>query len=605
MKTTKRPSSWLVNAVSTIIRFVGNKMGKLAFLFLLMGATSVNAQGNKTIKDTIKVQELEPVTITSGTNYQVQKTYLNPKTYYGSVQLQETSPGQQSPYLGGFTGNQVDQSINGIRINNGLFRTGPNQYFGWVPMNFTKTISTSDGGNVGGTISREIGIDKSYVGLDYNSGNNAFSQTAFFKGKKFGFGVNNVKTGNVRTPEGITEHSAYNQKALIGEIYWKPNIKTTAVFSQSDTLERTDRWNGGMRESGLQAPRVYTWDLQRFIFVNHKMVLKDLSLNFSYQNFSENINDNNKPINTRLNSFTANGDYRIADYVSIYSSNVVELIDFKTTTTSVKGDLYSTFKQGFRFNKTKGDLSVYYSLGWKRVKIENLNPFDGVETSLILGYKGLFGNFTRSLNAPSFFMIKQSITTGKATQIPNENLTQESSNTIRVGYKKKGIYVDASYRRLENAFANIFINPDTIQTVNVGYANIFSSTLGYTIQNLFDKGIGVDARMEYIYGMNSEEQPLNKTVPFSGYLKLTYKGFLVEGRFQTKDDLLSKDDLNDVRVYSHNKGLRLVNLGYEDSFKNFNYGVLFYNILNDVGRIYGSSVDVPMRSIQVNLKYNF
>jgi hypothetical protein len=570
-----------------------------------MGATSVNAQGNKTIKDTIKVQELEPVTITSGTNYQVQKTYLNPKTYYGSVQLQETSPGQQSPYLGGFTGNQVDQSINGIRINNGLFRTGPNQYFGWVPMNFTKTISTSDGGNVGGTISREIGIDKSYVGLDYNSGNNAFSQTAFFKGKKFGFGVNNVKTGNVRTPEGITEHSAYNQKALIGEIYWKPNIKTTAVFSQSDTLERTDRWNGGMRESGLQAPRVYTWDLQRFIFVNHKMVLKDLSLNFSYQNFSENINDNNKPINTRLNSFTANGDYRIADYVSIYSSNVVELIDFKTTTTSVKGDLYSTFKQGFRFNKTKGDLSVYYSLGWKRVKIENLNPFDGVETSLILGYKGLFGNFTRSLNAPSFFMIKQSITTGKATQIPNENLTQESSNTIRVGYKKKGIYVDASYRRLENAFANIFINPDTIQTVNVGYANIFSSTLGYTIQNLFDKGIGVDARMEYIYGMNSEEQPLNKTVPFSGYLKLTYKGFLVEGRFQTKDDLLSKDDLNDVRVYSHNKGLRLVNLGYEDSFKNFNYGVLFYNILNDVGRIYGSSVDVPMRSIQVNLKYNF
>jgi hypothetical protein len=335
------------------------------------------------------------------------------------------------------------------------------------------------------------------------------------------------------------------------------------------------------------------------------MILKDLSLNFSYQNFSENINDNNKPINTRLNSFTANGDYRIADDISIYSSNVVELIDYKTTTTSVQNDLYSTFKQGFRFNKTKGDLSVYYSLGWRRVKIENLNPFDGVETSLILGYRGLFGNFTRSLNAPSFLMIKQSITTGKATQIPNENLTQESSNTIRVGYKKKGIYVDASYRRLENAFVNIFINPDTIQTVNVGYANIFSSTLGYTDQNLFDKGIGIDTRMEYIYGINSEEQPINKTVPFSGYLKLTYKGFLVEGRFQTKDDLLSEDDLNDVRVYSHNKGLRLVNLGYENSFKNFNYGVLFYNILNDVGRIYGSSVDVPMRSIQVNLKYNF
>jgi len=44
METKKGLSFWLVNAVSTIIGFVGNKVGKLAFLFLLMGATSVNAQ---------------------------------------------------------------------------------------------------------------------------------------------------------------------------------------------------------------------------------------------------------------------------------------------------------------------------------------------------------------------------------------------------------------------------------------------------------------------------------------------------------------------------------------------------------------------------------
>ncbi len=44
MKTTTRPSFWLVNAVSTIIEFVGNKTGKLAFLLVMMSATSVNAQ---------------------------------------------------------------------------------------------------------------------------------------------------------------------------------------------------------------------------------------------------------------------------------------------------------------------------------------------------------------------------------------------------------------------------------------------------------------------------------------------------------------------------------------------------------------------------------
>lgn len=44
MNTTTRLSFSLVNAVSTIIGFVRNNMGKVAFLFVMMSATSVNAQ---------------------------------------------------------------------------------------------------------------------------------------------------------------------------------------------------------------------------------------------------------------------------------------------------------------------------------------------------------------------------------------------------------------------------------------------------------------------------------------------------------------------------------------------------------------------------------
>jgi hypothetical protein len=82
MKTTTRPSFWLVNAVSTIIGFVGNKTGKLVFLLVMMGATSVNAQySNSAIsrgseqartKDTTKVEdtirgplEMETVIVTA------------------------------------------------------------------------------------------------------------------------------------------------------------------------------------------------------------------------------------------------------------------------------------------------------------------------------------------------------------------------------------------------------------------------------------------------------------------------------------------------------------------------------------------------------------
>ena len=123
-------------------------------------------QPKKVQKDTTAV-ELKEVVVVSGTNYQVQQTIKDPKSYVNSARVQETSPGQLSPYVGPFTGNQVDQSINGIRVNNGLFRTGPNQYFGWVPLEFTKSISITDGGNIGGTIQRRIGVQSSHIGLSY------------------------------------------------------------------------------------------------------------------------------------------------------------------------------------------------------------------------------------------------------------------------------------------------------------------------------------------------------------------------------------------------------------------------------------------------------
>lgn len=49
--------------------------------------------------------------------------------YEPGVYVQQTAHGQASPYVRGMTGQQVVHLFDGVRLNNGIYRQGPNQYF--------------------------------------------------------------------------------------------------------------------------------------------------------------------------------------------------------------------------------------------------------------------------------------------------------------------------------------------------------------------------------------------------------------------------------------------------------------------------------------------
>lgn len=49
--------------------------------------------------------------------------------YTAGVSVQQTAHAQGSPYVRGVTGQQVLLMFDGVRLNNGLYRQGPNQYF--------------------------------------------------------------------------------------------------------------------------------------------------------------------------------------------------------------------------------------------------------------------------------------------------------------------------------------------------------------------------------------------------------------------------------------------------------------------------------------------
>ena len=137
IRTVRRLANSILNMISLLFLLSFLE----AALFLDLGHADSNIYMMEEICVTATRTEKDPL-YTPNTIYELSHHKLQNEKMVRSIpealeevpgiMVQKTSHGQGSPYLRGFTGFRTLFMVDGIRLNNSVFRDGPNQYWNTV-----------------------------------------------------------------------------------------------------------------------------------------------------------------------------------------------------------------------------------------------------------------------------------------------------------------------------------------------------------------------------------------------------------------------------------------------------------------------------------------
>lgn len=182
------------------------------------------------------------------------------------ISVQKTGPGQGSPFIRGFTGFRNVLLIDGIRLNNSVFREGPNQYWATVDSYMIDTLEVVRGpssvlygsDSIGGTVLASTkGVEFADATLfgGRTIGRYAYSEDSYQArqelwasaggvGARVGGTYRDYHDMNGGKHYGWTEGTGYDQYGADAKVVFKVGEKSDLVIAaQRDRTHNAPRWH--------------------------------------------------------------------------------------------------------------------------------------------------------------------------------------------------------------------------------------------------------------------------------------------------------------------------------------------------------------------------
>lgn len=131
----------------TLVRhFIPALLGALIFVDAFAEQDEIDEVLVTATRRTVSAQEVASgLTLVSGESVQQHKLVTDALDATVGVFLQQTTPGQGAAIIRGLKGSSILHLVDGIRLNNAIFRSAPTQYFALVPSSAVERIEVLRG----------------------------------------------------------------------------------------------------------------------------------------------------------------------------------------------------------------------------------------------------------------------------------------------------------------------------------------------------------------------------------------------------------------------------------------------------------------------------